>query len=175
MEPFHRPVAKSVQGFQQVPGGKNVVGRPLMHLSAPLHATGEARYTDDMPKHERELFAGLVLSTHSHAKFSVDWSPALSVNGVWGYITAQDVPGSNITGICNDEKVFADKEVTCCGQIIGIVLANNKMLAQRAAKLVEVTYTDMDSIISIEVRKILLWHPNLFHVVLRLETDERVA
>ena len=155
VRPFHRPTSKSVQGFQQVPAEQspcNPVGRPLVHLSAPLQASGEARYTDDLPKQEGELYAGLVMSTHAHAKILVDWSPALSVVGVKGYVTVQDVPGSNVTGLHNDEKVFADGEVTCFGQIIGMVLAENKILAQRAAKMVKLSYTDMESVITIEVR-----------------------
>lgn len=153
--PFHRPTAKSVQGFQRVSqeqNSNNHVGRPLMHLSAPLQASGEARYTDDIPRQEGELYAGLVMSTHAHAKISTDWSCALDVDGVEGYVAVEDVPGSNMTGLFNDEKVFADGEVTHFGQIIGMVLGQNQIIAQRAAKLVKVSYTDMPSIITIEVR-----------------------
>lgn len=152
---FHRPTAKSVQGFQRVPEDKssiNHIGQPVMHLSAPLQASGEAHYTDDLPRQDGELYAGFVMSTHAHAKISVDWSHALSMEGVRGYVTVDDVPGSNMTGLFSDEKVFADGEVTHFGQIIGMVLAENQMLAQRAAKLVEVSYTDLPSIITIEVR-----------------------
>lgn len=144
----------------------------MMHLSALSHATGEARYTDDIPKMAGELYAGLVLSTHAHANFTVDWSPALSLEGVWGHVTAQDVPGSNKTGMYTDEEVFADRKVTHFGQIIGMVLAKNQMLAQRAANLVRVSYSDLPAIITIEVRVTttvvmlyfyLLWCCRAFH------------
>lgn len=151
---FHRPTAKSIQGFQRVPDTQssiNSVGRPVMHKSALVQASGEARYVDDIPQQEGELHAGLVMSTHAHAKISVDWSPALSVDGVHGYVTAEDVPGSNRTGLCDDEFVFADGEVVHFGQVIGMVLADNKILAQRAAKLVKVSYTDLPTVITIEV------------------------
>ena len=154
IQPFHRPPSKSVQGFQCVPGEQsagNPAGRPLMQLSAPLQATGEARYTDDMPAQEGELYAGLVMSTHAHAKISVDWSVALQVDGVRDYVTVEDVPGSNTTGLLGDEKVFADGEVNHFGQVIGIVLADDQNIAQRAAKLVKVSYDDLPSIITIEV------------------------
>ena len=42
-----RSLARSTQGFQQVPSAQknqDMVGRPVMHLSAPQQATGEARY-----------------------------------------------------------------------------------------------------------------------------------
>ena len=130
----------------------NPVGRPMMHMSATLQASGEARYTDDIPKQAGELYAGLVLSAHAHAEVSVDWAPALSLEGVWGHVAVQDVPGSNETGLFGDEKVFADGRVTHFGQIIGMVLAENQMLAQRAAKLVKVSYSDLPAVITIEVR-----------------------
>lgn len=54
-------------------------------------------------------------------------------------------------GIEKDEPVFADGKVICFGQVIGVVLARNQPLAQRAAKAVKVTYEDLPSIITIEV------------------------
>ena len=95
------------------------------------------------------------MSTHAHAKITTDWSLAIKVDGVKGYVDVEDVPGSNMIGSHNDERVFADGEVTHFGQIIGMVLAKDRIIAQRAAKLVNVSYTDMPSIITIEVR--LLW------------------
>ena len=56
-----------------------------------------------------------------------------------------------LTGLGCDEPVFADGKVISFGQIIGIVLARTKPLAQRAAKAVKVTYEDVPSIIATEV------------------------
>jgi xanthine dehydrogenase/oxidase len=43
--------------------------------------------------------------------------------------------------------------VTCQGQIIGAVVADNQMIAQRAAKLVRVDYEELSPIIiTIDVR-----------------------
>ena len=56
-----------------------------------------------------------------------------------------------LTGLSNDEPVFADGKVINFGQIIGLILARTKPLAQRAARAVKVTYEDMPSIITIEV------------------------
>ena len=50
------------------------------------------------------------------------------------------------------EPVFADGEVTCIGQIVGMVVARDKATAQRAAKAVHITYEDLPSIITIEVK-----------------------
>ena len=55
------------------------------------------------------------------------------------------------TGAGGDDPVFADGKVVTCGQIIGVVLARDQPLAQRAAKAVKVTYQDLPSVITIEV------------------------
>ena len=51
-----------------------------------------------------------------------------------------------------DEAVFADGVVTHFGQIVGVVLAESQPLAQRAAQTVSITYDDLPSVITIEVR-----------------------
>ncbi len=153
-EPYKHLSTHGVQGFQSISGGETSageVGRPLMHLSALLHATGQAVYTDDMPHSDNELQGALILSTHAHADIAVQWSDIYQVEGVAGHVTVSDVPGSNITGVFSDELVFADGKVTHFGQVIGIVLAKNQMLAQQAAKEVKVQYTDLPSVITIEV------------------------
>ena len=58
-----------------------------------------------------------------------------------------------LTGRYGDEPVFADGKVIAFGQIIGVVLASNQSLAQRAARAVRVDYHDLPSIITIEVRE----------------------
>ena len=55
------------------------------------------------------------------------------------------------TGALLDEEVFADGKVNFIGQIIGMIVAKGQPLAQRAAKLVKVTYEDLPSVITIEV------------------------
>lgn len=43
---------------------------------------------------------------------SIDTSDAMEVPGVVAFISAKDIPGSNLTGpVFNDETVFADDKV----------------------------------------------------------------
>lgn len=46
----------------------DVVGRPIMHLSAMKQATGEAVYCDDVPLYENELYLSLITSSKAHAR-----------------------------------------------------------------------------------------------------------
>ena len=106
---------------------------------------------DDLPLYQNELYAGLVMSTHAHAKITIDTNAALQMEGVKTVVTASDVPGKNLIGVFHDEPVYADDVVTCIGQIIAVVVAENQMLAQRAAKAVKITYEDLPSVITIKV------------------------
>uniref|UniRef100_A0A6I8NRI9 Xanthine dehydrogenase/oxidase n=1 Tax=Ornithorhynchus anatinus TaxID=9258 RepID=A0A6I8NRI9_ORNAN len=139
---------------QEVPKGQSeedTVGRPLAHLAAAMQATGEAVYCDDIPPYSNELYLRLVTSTKAHAKIkSIDASEAQKVPGFVHFLSAADIPGSNVTGLENDETVFADGEVTCVGHIIGAVLADTPEHAQRAAEAVRIAYEELPAIISIK-------------------------
>ncbi|XP_044163721.1 xanthine dehydrogenase/oxidase-like isoform X2 [Acropora millepora] len=152
---FQRDITSSTQTFQEVPPDQSledVVGRPIPHLAATKQATGEAAYCDDIPKYAGELYAGIVFSKKAHANIlAVDPSDALRLPGVKSFVSADDVPGQNTTGpVTFDEEIFATEKVTCVGQIIGAVLAETQSQAQRAAKMVKVTYEELPRILTIE-------------------------
>ncbi|XP_061480984.1 xanthine dehydrogenase/oxidase [Rhineura floridana] len=151
---FHKDPINNVQLFQEVPPGQSLedmVGRPLVHLSAAKQASGEAVYCDDIPHYENELYLTLVTSTKAHAKIvSIDTTEAQSIPGFVCFVSTKDVPGSNITGIANDETVFAKDTVTCIGHIIGGVLADTQEHSRRAARAVKITYEDLTPIVTIQ-------------------------
>ena len=61
---------------------------------------------DDIPRIQGELYAALVLSSHAHANITVDYSDAVKMEGVKGYIGVEDVPGNNCTGECRKTWFF---------------------------------------------------------------------
>ncbi len=78
------------------------------------HVTGEAIYCDDIPKMKNELFLELVWSKRAHAFLkSVDFSKALKIDGVLGFISHEDLTKErNMFGIIEkDEEVFATDKV----------------------------------------------------------------
>ncbi|KAM7325082.1 xanthine dehydrogenase/oxidase [Alexandromys fortis] len=151
---FQKDPPANVQLFQEVPkdqSEEDMVGRPLPHLAAEMQASGQAVYCDDIPRHENELSLRLVTSTKAHAKItSIDTSEAKKVPGFVCFLTEEDIPHSNVTGLFNDETVFAKDKVTCVGHIIGAVVADTPEHAQRAANKVKITYEDLPAIITIE-------------------------
>ncbi|KAH3859121.1 hypothetical protein DPMN_101836, partial [Dreissena polymorpha] len=153
---FHRDPSKSSQVYQEVAPGQleqDPVGRPIGHLSGQKQVSGEAVYIDDIPKLHNELYLAFVTSSKAHARIlSVDPSEALAMPGVVDYVSHKDVPGHNKWGAVfpDDEEIFASSEVLCQGQIIGAILAEDQVHAQRAAKCVKVEYEELEPIITIK-------------------------
>nr|XP_023012755.1 xanthine dehydrogenase-like [Leptinotarsa decemlineata] len=123
--------------------------RPIVHMSAYKQATGEAVYCDDIPHQEGELYCAFVLSTKAHANIlKIDESEALSMEGVIGFFSDKDVKKGCTWGtIIHDEEVFYSNKVTAQGQIVGMIVAENQVVAQRAAKKVRVTYEELEPVI----------------------------
>ncbi|CAH1710177.1 unnamed protein product [Chironomus riparius] len=153
IEGFHTLTPKSSQLFEKVSTDKPTIDpiyRPTPHNSAFKQATGEAMYIDDMPRHDNELYIGLVLSTKAHAKIiSIDASEALKEPGIHAFFSAKDLTESqNKFGvIIQDEEVFRRDTVTSQGQTLGIILGDNQEIAQRAARMVKVVYEDLSPIL----------------------------
>ncbi|KAF2460152.1 molybdopterin binding aldehyde oxidase/xanthine dehydrogenase [Lineolata rhizophorae] len=152
IEEIHRELSTGTRDDYN-PNEQRVVGKQVPAVSALKQCTGEAEYVDDMPRQDRELFGGLVLSSKAHAKIvDVDWEPALNMPGVVGYIDKNSIPKeANVWGsVKKDEPFFADGEVTSHGQIIGMVYAETALQAQAAAKVVKVTYEVLPAILTID-------------------------
>ncbi|KAJ7166651.1 xanthine dehydrogenase [Mycena filopes] len=136
------------------PYAQEVVGRQEPHLSGLLQATGEAVYVDDMPKVGNELYGGLVFSTRAHANIlSVDVTAALEMEGVVDWVTHTDLPSERANwwgGTAIDEEFFASAKVVAHGQPIGMIVAQTKILAQKAARAVRVEYEDLPRIMTLE-------------------------
>ncbi|XP_072042923.1 xanthine dehydrogenase/oxidase-like [Amphiura filiformis] len=79
---------------------------------------------------------------------SIDPSKALAQPGVVDYVGAEDIPGE--TSI-NGEDIFALGKVEFYSQIIGGIIANTPDIARKAAKLVDVKFEDLPSIVSIKM------------------------
>lgn len=133
---------------------QRVLGKGVPHVAAMKQVTGEAQYTDDIPRQIGELYGCLVLSTKAHAKIlSVDSEPALEIPGVYTYVDHRDLasPELNCWGapVC-DEVFFAVDEVFTTGQPIGIVLANTQQQAAAGARAVRVEYEELPAILTME-------------------------
>ncbi|EDV24048.1 uncharacterized protein TRIADDRAFT_57138 [Trichoplax adhaerens] len=168
---IRRCPSKGIQIFEKV-NPKQVMDdalrRPIVHLTALQQTTGEAQYLMDIPEYKSytntvpicrylgvnldELHASIVLSERAHAIIeSINYDEAISLPGVHEYISAKDVPGSNRYGeMANDEYIFSNDKVTSHGQMIGMIIAESKEIADEAVKLVKISYKDLPAILTIE-------------------------
>ncbi|CRK96356.1 CLUMA_CG009773, isoform A [Clunio marinus] len=152
-EGFHTLPPKSSQLFEKVSSDQPLtdpIHRPKIHSSGFKHATGEAVYCDDIPRFENELYLVLVLSEKAHAKvISIDATEALSQSGVHAFFSAKDLTvEQNLTGpMATDEEFFIREVVTSQGQALGAIVADNQLIAQRAARLVKVHYEELSPVI----------------------------
>lgn len=148
---FHCKELKSSQYFTVVPSTQKKTDglqRPMVHRSAYKQATGEAVYCDDIPLQEGELYCAFVLSTKPHANIlKIDESEALAMGGVHGFVYSKDVPHDAWGTVVHDEKVFFSDKVTSQGQIIGLIVADNQSIAQKAARKVKIQYQELEPVV----------------------------
>jgi xanthine dehydrogenase large subunit len=126
-------------------------GSTVAHESARAQIAGAAPYIDDLPELRGTLYAAPILSTVAHGKVNgLDTTEALALPGVIAIVLASDVPGNPVlAAFAGDEPVFASDTVQHIGQVIGLVVANNVMLARRAARLVKADISPLTAILTV--------------------------
>jgi len=124
----------------------------VQHDSAVKHVTGEAIYIDDMPRLPNTLECILITSPIAHAKInSIDTTKALSSPGVLAALSAADIIGKNdVAPVFEGEPILAIDCVEYVGHPIIILAAETYDQAYNASKLVEVEYTELEPILTIQ-------------------------
>ncbi len=113
--------------------------------------TGRARYGADISA-PGMLHAAVVRSPHAHARIiRIDASKALALEGVKAVITRADLP----TGLTGEdwnlqENTLAGEVALYDGHAVAAVAATSKLLAQDAARLVEVEYEVLPHVIDVD-------------------------
>ncbi|XP_043236080.1 indole-3-acetaldehyde oxidase-like isoform X1 [Amphibalanus amphitrite] len=153
-----------MKGTQEFETDKTLwpVNQAIPKLEAEIQTSGEAEYLDDQHEAPGELHGYYVLATVGNAVISsIDASQALAMPGVQDFVTAKDVMGSNDNVLMGQfvtffgalgldgkmvptDQLFADGRVRFCGQPIGLVVADNREVARRAAALVKVHYSQQE-------------------------------
>jgi xanthine dehydrogenase large subunit len=134
---------------ERVSGG---AGLPHAHDSARKQVTGEARYIDDLPEPAGLLHIQVGLSTRAHARLAVlDLTRVREAPGVVAVLTASDVPGINdASPFAGDDLIFASDVVEYAGQPLFAVAAESREQAVMAALGAEVTYEDLEPVLTLD-------------------------
>ncbi|XP_039443074.1 xanthine dehydrogenase/oxidase-like [Culex pipiens pallens] len=142
---LQRPLSSGKQSFDTIE--KNwPLTKYVPKIEALPQTTGEAQFINDLAPQPGELFAAVVLATEVHSKIvGLDASEALKLPGVELFYSAKDIPGIN--NFVTPKLPFTEvEEIFCSGEIlfhshpVGLILAETFELAQKAAKLVRISY-----------------------------------
>ncbi|CAH2260610.1 jg18282 [Pararge aegeria aegeria] len=171
-----RPVSKSSQVFETNPT-LWPLNEPIPKIDGLVQCAGEAKYTDDVPSLPGEVFLAFVLAKVPLGTIQkIDASIALSEPGVIAFYSAADIPGVNsfipAPNIYNlrDEELFCNGEVKYYDQPIGVIVAECQSIANKAATLVHVEYSNVrNPLIDVKINKYV---PNKFTEFMKYPATE---
>jgi xanthine dehydrogenase large subunit len=127
------------------------LGKPLPHDSAPLHVTGQARYTDDIPLPGPVLHLCFGLATIAHGRVTdVDLSAVRAAADVTLVIGPDDLdPMPDCAPVAHDEPLLS-RDIQFHGQPVFLVVATSHLAARKAARLGRLTYAEAMPILTID-------------------------
>ena len=135
-----------------------LVGRPLQRREDPPLVTGSATYTDDLSVPGMGHVA-LLRSRYGHADVeSVETEAAEALEGVEAVLTAEDLEASDATGVIEKPNPLANGVVTpvpimardrvrYVGEVLAVVVAEDRYTAHDAVDRLEVAYDRRDAVV----------------------------
>ncbi len=129
------------------------VHKPHPHDSAPLHVSGKARYTDDIPAPADTLHLAFGLSPSARGRIRrLDLAAVRAAEGVVDVLTAADLPRpvDLSPAHAGDEPLLATGEVHYFGQPLFLVIASSHLAARKAARLAHVEIDEEKPILTID-------------------------
>ncbi|WP_368040684.1 xanthine dehydrogenase molybdopterin binding subunit [Roseicella sp. DB1501] len=128
------------------------MGAALRQDSALKHATGEARFLDDLPEPPGLLHAALALSPVAHGRLApLDPAPALALPGIVAVLRPGDIPGRNdIASAGSNEPLLAEGMVEHAGQPLAIVVGMTRDAALAGAAALRPEIAPLPAILSLE-------------------------
>ena len=109
---------------------------------------GNFLFSNDLSS-EDMLWGQTLRSPHASAKIKgIDFSHALTIEGVHAVLTADDVPGDNIFGLEHpDQPVLAFDTIRYVGEPVAIIAANHPEVAKQAADSIVVDYEVLNPLV----------------------------
>ncbi|MBO8160144.1 MAG: xanthine dehydrogenase family protein [Thermosipho sp. (in: Bacteria)] len=131
----------------------NIIGKKVKRIDGFQKAIGAAKYASDYYFHNM-LYAGVVYANVPHGILKkIDVSKAYELPGVVYIATYKDVPGTNKFGHIIKDMNFlvpVGEKVRFEGDVIALVAAETKEIAEQAVKLVEFEIEQLPSVLTIE-------------------------
>ena len=141
------------------------IGKSTTRVDGKVKISGAALFIDDIDFGPNLLYAAIVESPYAHAKINnIDISEAEKVPGVVKIVTGKDFP-YRFGLYMHDRYVFAQDRARFVGEQVAAVIARDPRTAEKAVKLVQVSYTELKPILKVE--QALGENPNLIHPELK--------
>ncbi|XP_016926117.4 uncharacterized protein AOX4 [Drosophila suzukii] len=148
-ELLQRPLSSGLQLFQTQKQTYPVT-QAVQKLEGMIQCSGEATYMNDTLTTSNSVYCAFVGATKVGATIDqIDASEALQHPGVVAFYTAKDIPGTNT--FCEPSFGYEAEEIFCSGlvryseQPVGAIVALTADQAQRATKLVKISYSNPSS------------------------------
>jgi putative selenate reductase molybdopterin-binding subunit len=133
------------------------VGKTPIKVDGVKLVTGKPAFTDDVQP-DGLLFAALLTSPHAHANIKdIDTTKAKALPGVFEVLTYKDIPrvkystsGQSYPQPLPHDQVVLDNKVRHVGDRVAVVAAENREIAEKALKLIEVTYEVLPFVLDAE-------------------------
>ncbi|HET6348410.1 MAG TPA: molybdopterin cofactor-binding domain-containing protein [Candidatus Krumholzibacteria bacterium] len=131
--------------------GYKTIGRRAARVEAFTKVAGRAVYADDVHL-PGMLYGRLKRSTVAHGRIlSIDTEHARALPGVRAVITGADLPVRyGILPVHQDETALAVDRVRYLGEPVAAVCADTEDIAQRALDLIDVSYSPLECVLSVE-------------------------
>ena len=159
-----RPLSTGIQEYFEYPEMFPLT-KPFIKRNAFAQASGEIKYTQDIPLPVGGCHGAMVMSSRPHAKFSFTKKTAgleeLKIllkekfPEFKDLVTAADVPegGQKLIGLGDDDPIFSDGVVTSVGAPLGMVLAGTIVCAREVVEYIGkecVSYEDLPAVITLD-------------------------
>ncbi|KAH8338948.1 hypothetical protein KR074_005906, partial [Drosophila pseudoananassae] len=143
---LQRPLSSGLQQFQTQKKSYPVT-QAVEKVEGMIQCSGEATYMNDVLTTSNAVHCAFVGATKVGATIDqIDASEALKQPGVIAFYSAKDIPGKNTFSDPSFgfqvEEIFCSGLVRFCEQPCGVIVALSADQAQRAAKLVEISYSN---------------------------------
>ena len=140
------------------------IGTNVTKVEAHQLALGDRDYVDDLFP-DGLLHAALRLADHARADVvRIDTAAAEAVDGVHRVLTAADIPGARRVGIIHTDWPVMIPEggrTSYLGDVLAVVVADDRETARRAAALVELEYVPLtvysDPVVAVVADEDAVW------------------
>src|SRR5581483_4447161 len=142
----------------------STIGKPIPRIEGREKVTGEATYAVDVVL-PGTLWGINVRSPVPSARIvSIDTARARALPGVRAVLTAADIPAKRVGRSIKDYEVICRDRVRYVGDVVAIIAADDRDVAEEAAQLVAVAYEELpavfDPVLALEPGAPLI-HPDL--------------